>query len=74
MASNVVRINLPSALRAGFAALLVFALMGLTAPEAQAQTGQITGTVTNSGSGASVSEAQVFLEGQNLGLDIFSRP
>ena len=67
MASNNVRNSLPNALRVGLTALLVFALMGLTGPGAEAQTGQITGTVTNAASGGALSEAQVFLAGQDLG-------
>ena len=53
-------------LRGGLLGLLAFALMGLTAPAAQAQTGQITGTVTNVASGGPISETQVFLEGQSI--------
>ena len=53
--------------RSGFLGLLVFALMALAAPSAQAQTGQITGTVTDAQSGAALGEVQVFLVGQSLG-------
>jgi len=67
MTSKFVRIGLSSALRAGFTATLVFALMGLTAPDAQAQTGQITGTVTSATSGAPLGEVQVFLPDLDLG-------
>ena len=67
MASNIVRIELPSAPRAGLVALLVFALMALTAPAAQAQTGQLTGAVTSAASGAGLAGVQVYLEGQDLG-------
>ena len=54
-------------LRGGLLGLLAFALMGLSAPALQAQTGQITGTVTNAASGGPVSETQVFLEGESIG-------
>ena len=53
--------------RSGFLGVLVFALMALSAPEAQAQTGQITGTVTDAQSGAPIGEVQVFLVDQSLG-------
>ena len=67
MVSNSVRIRLPSAPRTGLVSLLVVALMALTAPVTQAQTGQLTGTATNAASGASLGQVQVFLEGQDQG-------
>ncbi len=48
-------------------ALAVLALLGLTAPAVQAQTGQITGRVTDAQSGGPLSEVQVYLVGQELG-------
>ena len=54
-------------LRGGLLGLLTVGLMGLTAPAVQAQTGQITGTVTNAQSGAPLGEVQVFLVDQQLG-------
>src|SRR5690606_21567689 len=41
--------------------------LGLTAPAVQAQTGQITGRVTDAQSGGPLSEVQVYLVGQELG-------
>ncbi len=67
MVSNVVRFHVPRTLRAGLTALLVFALMGLTSSALSAQTGQITGTVTNAATGGPLGEVQVFLVGQDLG-------
>ena len=67
MASNVVRNTLPSVLRGGLSALLAGALMGLAAPAAQAQTGQITGSVTNAQGGAPIGEVQVYLVGREQG-------
>ncbi|MDA0329951.1 MAG: SusC/RagA family TonB-linked outer membrane protein [Gemmatimonadetes bacterium] len=66
MVSNVVR-STPPSWRAGLMALLAFALVGASAPALQAQTGQITGNVTNAASGAALGEVQVFLEGRQLG-------
>jgi TonB-linked SusC/RagA family outer membrane protein len=53
--------------RNGLAGPLVLASMALFTPSLAAQAGQITGTVTNAGSGASLSEVQVYIEGQQLG-------
>jgi len=47
--------------------LMVLALLALGAPVAEAQTGQITGTISNAQSGAPISEVQVYLVGQTLG-------
>jgi TonB-linked SusC/RagA family outer membrane protein len=48
-------------------ALAALAVVASTAPGAEAQTGQITGTVTNASSGAGLSEVQVFVSEQELG-------
>ena len=53
--------------RSGLVGLLTFALMGIAAPAAQAQTGQITGTVTNAQSGAPLGEVQVYIVDGELG-------
>ena len=67
MASNMVRTRFPSVPRVSLAALLVGGVMALSAPAAQAQTGQLTGAVTNTSSGAAIGQVQVFLVGENLG-------
>jgi TonB-dependent starch-binding outer membrane protein SusC len=66
MGSKVVRM-FASAWRGGLAAFFAFALIGTTAPALHAQTGQITGTVTNAQSSAGLGEVQVYIEGQQLG-------
>jgi outer membrane receptor protein involved in Fe transport len=48
--------------------LAVAALLGATAPAAEAQTGQIIGTVANATTGAPLGEVQVFLPGTGLGV------
>jgi len=53
--------------RSGLLGLVVLALLALGAPVAEAQTGQITGTISNAQSGAPISEVQVYLIGQTLG-------
>ena len=66
MASNIVRIK-SSTWRANLMGLLVFSLMAVTSGALEAQTGQIGGTVTNSGGGGPLGEVQVFLVGQEMG-------
>ncbi|MDH3272041.1 MAG: TonB-dependent receptor [Gemmatimonadota bacterium] len=68
MASNVVRLFSSTVPKLGLIAGLAIALAGFGLPtEAQAQTGQIVGTVTNAATGAPLGEVQVFVEAQDLG-------
>jgi TonB-linked SusC/RagA family outer membrane protein len=53
--------------RAGLLALVTVGLVGASAADVQAQTGQITGTVTNAQSGAPISEVQIFVVGRTIG-------
>lgn len=66
MGWNVVRSKRPT-WRTGLLALLTVGLVGATAPEVQAQVGQITGVVTNSQSGAPIGEVQIFVVGRTIG-------
>lgn len=65
MAANIVRPS--SLLRTSLIASVAIALLGFSGPAAEAQTGQITGTVTNAASGGPLSEVQVYIEGLNQG-------
>ena len=67
MASNFVRTTLHTALRLGGSVLAAIAFVAVSAATVQAQTGQITGSVTNASTGGPLSEVQVYIEGQNLG-------
>ena len=53
--------------RSGFLGLMAFAVMAFSPMSAEAQTGQITGTVVDAQSSAPLGEVQVFLVDQSLG-------
>jgi TonB-linked SusC/RagA family outer membrane protein len=56
-----------SSWRTALVAALAIGLVGSTAPGVQAQTGQITGVVTDASSGAALGEVQIFVVGQTIG-------
>ena len=53
--------------RSGFLGLMAFAALAFTSASAEAQTGQVTGTVVDAQSSAPLGEVQVFLVGESLG-------